>query len=211
MQDSRLTDQVNRYIEKTVRRFENKTSEFIARPVVEALTRSDQGALRSVYLQLYDGLKEFLKYLLNNDQDAEEALQDTFLYLMEHPEKINPDKNFRGYLYTIAKNLAFKQLINRGKSESYTNFRLKCDADFSMSPEELVMTDELALMVTVYIENLPPQRRRVYELSRMEGKTIKEIAEIMQLSTNTVKSHLQTANNGLRELISLFIALFMLP
>lgn len=189
--------------------FKSDSTGFIAQPVIEAMCRGDQEAFRSVYLHTYDKLKGFLSYLLGSSEDAEDVVQDVFLYIAENREKIDPSQNFKGYLYTVARHMAGKKLARRMNDDKYADYRNNLAPDLALSPDEQVMTNELALAITIYIDNMPPQRKRVYEMSRKEDKSIKEIAEAMEISPNTVKSHLQSAMNGLRELIGLFLLLFL--
>lgn len=185
----------------------DKSSALIPHSVVDALSKGDKGAFRVVYLQLYDSLKKFLQLLLHDSDDAEDVVQDVFMYILQNPEKIDPSKNFRGYLYTIVRNAAFKKIRDKHKVENYAALLPRTEIDFANSPEEIAISDETALIISVYLEGLSPQRRRVYTLSRMEGKSHREIAEMLELSENTVKSHIQTVNKGLRELLALLVFL----
>lgn len=195
--------------EEAVENFSADCSGFISGPVVEALRTGDEGAFRSVYLHTYDKLKRFLRYLLGSNEDAEEVVQDIFLYILENRDKIDSSKNFRSYLYTIARHMAGKQMARRKNVDKYIGYHTTLSPEFAWAPDEVVMSDELALVLTIYIDNMPPQRRRVFEMSRTEGKSIKEIAEALGISPNTVKSHLQSAIGGLRDMIGLFLLLFM--
>ena len=177
--------------------------------MIEAMRDGDMNAFEEIYLKSYDKLKDFLTFLLHNKADAEEAVHDMFLYILENREKIDPQKHFRHYLYTIAKNMAYQQMRRRKLDEKYNDYRSNFDPDLALSPDELIMTDELALIISIYIDNMPTQRRRVFELIRNEGKSISEVAKIMKLSQQTVKNYLHIAITGLRELIGLFIILFI--
>lgn len=188
---------------------EKNSAEVLPRSVIEEMCQGDHDAFSKIYLHSYDKLKEFLNILLHNQEDAEEVVQDIFLYILENRDKINPQSNFKGYLYTIARTKAFDMMARRKLDEKYNNYHTHFKSDIEFAPDELVMTDELAVMVSIYIDNMPPQRRRVYEMSRLEGKSIKEIAETMNLSQQTVKNYLQTATNGLRKLLALFVVLFI--
>lgn len=181
----------------------------ISDTVIEAMLRGDSDAFRTIYLHSYERLKEFLTILLHSNEDAEEVVQDIFLYIWENREKFDNGKNFEGLLYTIAKRSAFKLIRKRRLDDKFYQYKYHSTEDFSIQPDELVMTEELSLMISLYVNNLPPQRKRVYELSRIEGKSIKEIAEIMNLSPQTVKNYLTAASNGLREMIMLFVILFL--
>lgn len=182
----------------------------IDRPTVEAMCNGDDEAFHKIYVRSYDNLKKFLTIILHSPEDAEEVVHDIFLHIIENRTKIDASKSFKGYLFTIAKTKAFNLLARRKLDDKYYNHRQNSLAgDYAATPEDVVMTDELALIISLYVDNLPPQRKQAFELSRIEGKSIGEIADIMNLSPQTVKNYLQTAMNGLRELITLFVVLFL--
>lgn len=182
---------------------------FYTKDLIEALRQGDEEAFQRIYVHTYDNLKKFLFFILRNEEDAEEAVQDIFLYLLENKENIDPNKNFMAYLFISAKNVAFKQIRRKKYSKTYFDYKYNIEPDHPLLPDEVVMTNELALVISIYVDNLPPKRKQVFELSRMEGKSIKEISEIMSLSPQTVKNYLQGTTNGLRELIKVFIILFL--
>ena len=177
--------------------------------LMEAMCRGDKEAFESIYLHSVDNLIVFLKILLHNQQDAEEVVQDVFTYLWEHKESIDPKKNFKGYLYTMARNAAFMHIRRRRMGEKYYNHKMNATPDFVESPEDMVISNELRLLINIYVNNMPGQRRRVYELSRVKGKSDAEIASELNISITTVRTHLRLTLGELRRLISLSIILFI--
>lgn len=177
--------------------------------LVEAMSKGDEEAFKKIYLHSIDKLVEFLKILLQSREDAEEVAQDVFTYLWEHKESMDPRKNFKGYLYTMAKNAAYMYIRRRRLDEKYYNHRLHATPDFVEAPDEAVISNELSLLIEVCISNMPEQRRKVYELSRIEGKSDAEVAKAMNLSITTVRTHLRLAMSDLRKLAALSIILFL--
>lgn len=206
-------DEFNTGVEKNMQAAFDKTkgnrAEEIAPSTIEALSRGDQSAFRIVYLHSYDKLKEFLTILLHNPEDAEEVVQDIFLHILEHPEKINPRMNFKGYLFTVAKTKALNLMARRKLDKKYYNHRLTQPDEYNQAPDETVMSNELSLLITAYIDSMPPQRKRVFEMNRLEGKSISEIAKELDIKPQTVKNYLQTADEKLEKLLTLFIILFI--
>jgi|GEM_PF-3486756 len=200
-------------VDKTVRahfgKIKGNSADQIAQEVVEGLSRGDQEAFRTAYLHSYDKLMKFLTILLHREEDAEEVVQDIFLSILEHPQRINPKMNFKGYLFTIARTKAFDLIARRKLDEKYYSHRQAQPADYDLPPDETVMSNELSLIITAYIENMPPQRRRVFEMNRIEGKTVSEIADTLKLKPQTIRNYLNAADDNLERLISLFIILFI--
>jgi len=185
------------------------TSGIITPQLVESLCKGDEDAFQKIYRHNYDNLKDFLTRLLNSSEDAEEVIQDIFLYILENRDKIDPSKNFRHYLYRASRNAAFGMMRRRRKDEKYSNYRINIPETFEASPDELIATKEMSLFISMYVKNLPSQRKRIFEMSRDEGKSVNEIAAELKISPSTVRSQIQSAVNGLRELLTLFAILFI--
>lgn len=204
-----LEDAVEQIVEPLIPSAKTRRKqEIITAPIVEAMRRGDHPAFQKIYLHSIGPLTDFLNILLRSRSEAEEVAQEIFTYIWANREKINSAKNFKGYLYTVAKTMAFKQMARKKLDEKYYNYKLHAVPDFNSSPDDVVITQELALLIHIYLDNMPAQRRRVFEMSRIEGKSDAEIAEALHLSINTVRTHLKLGLKGLRKLVSLSIFLF---
>ena len=186
----------------------NDSGKTIDRSVIEAVCMGDHDSFRKVYLHSVGPLMRFLKLLLNSDSDAEDVAQDVFTYIWENTDKIDPSKSFKGYLYTIARTLSFKLLARRKLGDKYSDYKINAQCDPVISPEDMVMSREAMLMMNIYIESMPARRRRIFRMRHIDGLSDKEIAEALNVSINTVRTHQRLAMNGLRELMSVFLSLF---
>lgn len=182
--------------------------ELITAELVEAMCRGDHPAFQKVYLHSIGPLTDFLNMLLRSRSETEEVAQEIFTYIWANRQKIDAAKNFKGYLFTVAKTMAFKQMARKKLDEKYYNYKLHTLPEFNSSPDDVVITQELALLIRIYLDNMPAQRRKVFEMSRFEGKSDAEIAKELNLSINTVRTHLKLALKGFRKLLSLSLLLF---
>ena len=71
--------------------------------------------------------------------------------------------------------------------------------------EEQVFADELMELIQKTVDNMPEQRRRIFEMSRKEGLTNDEIAKMMHISKRTVENHLTLALSKLRDILAILI------
>lgn len=76
--------------------------------------------------------------------------------------------------------------------------------------DEVIVAKETELLIRMKLEQLPEQKRRIYEMHREEGKTYEEIAEELGISVNTVKYHMKSILKELRDVITLFLTLVLL-
>lgn len=188
-----------------------KYSDFkhITRDVLVGLRDGDYKAYDIIYLRCFEPMQAFLRLLLHSATDAEELCQELFMKLWENRERIDPDSNFRSYLYTMAKTTALKYLEHKNVVYKYVNFRMKEFPEFEHSADEQLISNELSLILKIALANMPAQRRRVFEMSRFEGLSNDEIAEKLNISSTTVRAHLHNALKTLKELMTLVMVLFI--
>ncbi len=184
-----------------------RPAEFMAitKEVLSALMAGDSRAFDTVYLCCFEPIRAFFFLLLHNETEAEELSQELFVELWENRQKINPDLNFRSYLYTVAKTSALKYFRHRLVKDKYVDFRLRERPDSGTLPDEEMLEKELSLLIRTSLAKMPEQRRRIFEMSRFDSLTNGEIADRLNIQESTVRVHLHHALKELKELIGLFV------
>lgn len=134
-------------------------------------------------------------------QVAEDVVADLFytLYTKELYKQIQG--SYRAYLYQAVRNRAYNSLrweLNR--REPLPDDLDQPDLD-ATQPDRLLQQDELYRALELAVQQLSPQRQRVFLLSRFEGKSYKEIASELDLSPKTVENHLLRAVSTVRQLL----------
>ena len=175
--------------------------------VLAALRDGAPQAFDTVYLCCHEPVLAFFRLLLHNDAEAEELCQELFIRLWENHGRIDPDLNFRSYLYTVAKSSAMKYFRHKQVQEKYVTFRLHQKAESALAPDSALIGSELSLLVRSSLEKMPEQRRKVFEMSRFGSLTNGEIAERLNIRESTVRTHLHHALKALKEMIGLFVFL----
>lgn len=177
----------------------------VTKDILSALGNGDIRAFDRVYLSCFEPIRAFFRLLLHNDAEAEELCQELFVRLWENREAINPELNFRSYLYTMAKTSAMKYLRHKQVENKYVNFRIVEDPEQGGEPDERMLESELSLLLRISLERMPEQRRRVFEMSRFENMTYGQIADRLRIRESTVRAHLHHALKEIREAISLWM------
>ena len=150
-----------------------------------------------------------LRYL-KDEQEAEDIVQETFLYIWEKRAQIKIHRNLKHYVLRAVKNRCINY-INRQKqllriSESEAALSLKVDASDDYSEEGL------AVQISKSIDELPPQCKKIFMLAYLENLTYNEIAEKLQLSKNTIKTQMGIAYKLLREKMKrYFLSMLFFP
>ncbi|WP_316837368.1 RNA polymerase sigma-70 factor [Pedobacter nutrimenti] len=164
------------------------------------------------YKNIYDRYKTILYIhafkILQDEEDAKDAVQDLFTVLWNKREHINLKGPLSAYLYSAIKNrvldlIAIKK--NRAKYEdSLQNFLIcgECLTDQSLREKEL------RIVIEKEISLLPSKMREIFELSRKEYMSYKQIAEQLNISDKTVKKQINNAIKTLRLKLDSIIILF---
>lgn len=162
----------------------------------------DASAFREIY-EAYQGRIFLFAYRLTKTKAAaEEIVQEVFVKLWEKRQQIDTEKNFSAYITRIARNLVLdglKQasLDKKAQQKIYANMQ----ALRSTTAEELLQK-ELDRLHRQAIDNLSPQKRKVYLLSREEELSYEQIAERLGISKNTVRNLMSSALQSIREELS---------
>ncbi|WP_183576430.1 RNA polymerase sigma factor [Mucilaginibacter sp. X5P1] len=151
---------------------------------------------------IYDNFKTFVFGIVNariDDQDdALDVTQDIFISLWENRKQLAGIRDFKTYLYVYSRNQvisAYRKKNIRLKGETYLLEKLD---QVEHSSEQYLFARELTTSIDNAVGLLPETMRNCYTLSKSEGKTNNEIADILQISEKTVRNNVSEALKRLR-------------
>lgn len=167
--------------------------------LIRAFKKGDLKAFDALFQRYHKRLYAFLFSLLKSKEDAEELVQESFIKIWEHRETYLEEYPFSAYLFTIAKNAFLNQCrrrINRKMVEEHFDM---VNRSFEMAADEYVIYHQTKKIIDQVIEELPPKRKEIFKLRRIEGYTRTEIADNLGISIITVDSQLMKANKFIKE------------
>jgi RNA polymerase sigma-70 factor (family 1) len=124
---------------------------------------------------------------------AEEITQEIFIKLWMNKDDLDQVSNLGGYLYTIARNSSLNYLRKAASDSRLANELMRIAVTNENATEASIAVSECKVLISAAVEQLSPQRRLVYKLSREDGLSYDEIASELKLSRHTVKNHLMAA------------------
>jgi RNA polymerase sigma-70 factor, ECF subfamily len=148
------------------------------------------------------------KQITQNDDDAEDVLQETFLKAYTHLDDFQGNSKFYTWLVRIAVNEALMKLRKRRSDRTVPldepidtgeDEMIREIAVWDENPEETYSREELATVLDQAVQSLKPAYRTVFVLRDIEEMSIEETAEALGLSISAVKSRLLRARLQLRE------------
>ena len=151
--------------------------------------------------------------MLGNPQDAEDVLQNTFLNALMHLADFEGRSSVSTWLYRIASNEALMLLRRKKNTVNLDDFQPE-DAeetplpevfvDWSALPEDELLSGESKKALDAAVWQLPEPLRMVFLLRDIEGISIRDTAEILNLTETNVKTRLLRARMFLREQLSAY-------
>jgi RNA polymerase sigma-70 factor (ECF subfamily) len=179
--------------------------------LVQASQNGDTAAFEEL-VKRYD--RKLLRIALNvtrNAEDAEEAVQDTFLKAFRNLNRFDGKAKFATWLTRIAINESLTKLRKQhGNKETSLERNIRLDgevlpldvADWALNPEERYGVSQLRDILTKSLQELRPALRVVFVLRDVEGFSTSETAEALGLTQVSVKARLFRARLELRERLS---------
>jgi RNA polymerase sigma factor (sigma-70 family) len=150
-------------------------------------------------IPLFDSLYNFARWLAQNQNDAEDLVQETYLKAFRSYGSFEPGTNFRAWIFQILKNTF---LGSCSKLERRMTLAMDSEEDLpttSATPESLLIGLSDIEAVRSAIEKLPVIFREVILLSDVEDASYREIAEILSIPIGTVMSRLARARKMVRD------------
>lgn len=176
-----------------------KNSKNIEREIVEKVAKGDHQAFRIIFDEYKDVLYGYSYKLTKSNELAEEAVQEVFLKFWQNRRDLNADLSVKAYLYKITRNHLFNLLRNAAydhklKQQLFYNYQ---GAHYS-TEDQLVYRD-LETFKDKAIANLPPKMQLIFQMSRIQGLSHKEIAHQLGISQHTVKDQIVKALKSIKE------------
>ena len=155
-------------------------------------------AFEELYHRHWKKLYAFAYKRLRSKEMTEEVVQDFLTNLWANRRSIVIKTSFEGYIYTSVRNLVLNYIAKETRRSAYTQFVQMFRSEVDNSTEETVYIKDFYSNLQKELEYLPAKCRSVFEMSRQENKSNKEIAEQLGISEKTVEGHLTKAIRRLR-------------
>ncbi len=149
-----------------------------------------------LFKENYNKLYYYALNMIHNSENSRDIVSDAFRYLWEHYEDVNDSLSVVALLYTLVRNSCIDQIRHQDVQERYEQYVQ--NESIPWTEHEYQERDERLTQVINSIDKLPLQTKIVFKKCFLEGKKYKEVSEEMNISTNTVKTHIMKALRLLR-------------
>lgn len=178
--------------------------------LVDLLKSGDKSAFTELFLRYNRLLVVQAHKLLNDSDEARDLVQEIFTTIWDNRENLTVKTNFAGFLYTTVRNKIFDMMLHKKVESKYVQSIQEYIAKGEDQTDHLLRTKELQAIIEKEISYLPPKMREVFELSRKQHLSHKQIAEQLDITEKTVKNQITNALRILKTRLGIFVYLFFI-
>lgn len=164
-----------------------------------------EGNLRVYYKVFEEYHLKLYRYIYKHTQSsyyADEIVQLSFIKLWEKRAGLSEEYSISTQLFRIAKSILI-DLLRKEKIRDTQELSDTFISGSTIQDEGIIGKEDLSLVLAA-IEELPPQSRQVFKLSRLHELSHKEISEQLSISPKTIEAHISKALKFLRKSLSVF-------
>lgn len=164
--------------------------------IQQQICQGDERALSNLYGLYARRLLHFARLITRSHELSEEVVEDVFVKLWTQRQKIMNVENLAVYLYVAVKNTALNAISHKARQfihASFDDLGVEIDLSSQADPHNLLVTSELLQRMQQVVNALPARCRMIFKLVREDGLRHREVAEVLNISINTVDTQMAIA------------------
>lgn len=176
--------------------FMDSYSDMISIPeqLMYQIAAGNEQSFKKLYDCFYKKLYHFAFAIVKTREAAEEVVEDVFIKIWKAREDLINIRNIKVYLYTATKNTSLNFLAKKARESITHPFdHIHIEVAEVNSPETLMITAELHKKIRHAVEALPPRCKIIFKLVREDKLKYREVAEILNISVNTIDAQMAIA------------------
>ncbi|MFC3561140.1 RNA polymerase sigma factor [Pedobacter jamesrossensis] len=165
------------------------------------LSKGNRQAFNAIFLKYHSGLVRYGESLLSNTcHQADDLVQEVFLKVWNQRDNLIIHSSLSAFLFTALKNKV-KDIYRERQILLYdpTEMEFNEQTNASQSPDNILIFKELSCSIEEMINLLPTKTQLVFKMNREDNLTYDEIASLLNLTRNSVKTHMFRAIKFLKE------------
>lgn len=168
------------------------------RDLFRLIALGDEPAFAELFRRYDRRIYPFVLKMIKSPILAEEITQEIFIKIWRHRESLSVIEQPESYILTIAARHTLDQIKKRlNEHKMLQRFSAGLSPTHN-EPEELLLLKDTEELIQRAVDQLPPQQKSVYLLSRQQGLSYEEIGQELNISPNTVRNHLVKALAAIR-------------
>lgn len=161
------------------------------------LSHGDEVSFEAIYKKYSPGLYSRLIKILKSGTMAEDILQDVFIIVWNNREKIDTNRCFQAYLSCIAVHKCYDHFRKIARTNKVYSKLPLTENQYTLNDQVLINKEESTVLFKT-IELLPPKRKLIFRLCKVDGKSYEEVSNQLGISISTISDHIVKANTFIR-------------
>lgn len=170
--------------------------------ILQQLAEGDEAAFRTVYLRHWNRIYTMALLYLKNPLAAQDAVQEVFEKLWLQRATVIDIDNIEAWLYILGRNYILSSLRKKTVPVQENAILPDPATENDVAPDYQLSVKELTTVIQQAVQQLPPQQKAVFLLSREEGMPLKEVAERLNISYSTAREYMSLALKSLRKYLA---------
>lgn len=179
--------------------------------LLELIGEGDRKGFKELFNRYWESLFAAAIHRLQSEEVAKDVLQELFTELWEKRTTLQIRSNVGGYLFTALKHRIINKIKAETTREKYEKMTIRFYEINELATEHQFSKHYLQEEMEKKVDQLPERCREVFELSRMEQLSHKEIGEQLNISPKTVENHIGRALKVLRPYLKRVVAVLLAP
>lgn len=180
----------------------------IIRHLVIKISNDDENAFTQLFELYFSKIYKFTGYFTKWEEARQEIVSDVFITLWKNRIKLQDVNNFESYSFILTKNKSLDYLDKYSEKPTYPlDIALEFHNHYE-TPEGKILTKELEKFISKSINELPERCKLIFKMTRDEGLSYREIAEILSISEKTVNAQMVTAIKKLGHTLRKYLSMF---
>lgn len=166
----------------------------------------DEQAYKKLFYHFYHSIHQFALAVVKINEVAEEIVSDAMMKLWDAGNKLAQIEKLDAYLFILVKNACFTYL-NKKKISNNAVGEIEDDAAIDYStPQQILEQSEVVTKINDCVNKLSPQCVMVYKLVKEEGFSYKKVSSILEISQNTIETHMRIALKKIRASLATYLS-----
>jgi RNA polymerase sigma-70 factor (ECF subfamily) len=170
--------------------------------ILFAVSTGDQKAFAALFSRYKDRVYTIAFTYTDNRTIAEEVVQDVFMRVWKNRPKLNEINNFSSWIHVIARNRALTELQKIAREGERKEELISYLPTEVSDAEQKLQDNSMEELLEKALTRLSPQQRKVFVLTRLQGHSRTEVAEMLHLAPATVSVHLAIALRSIRAFLT---------
>ena len=168
--------------------------------IVRNISQGDENSFEELFRLFSKKIYHISRKMRLSHQEAEEVVQEVFLYIWKNREQLDPELSINAYMIAIIRSLIIKKNRKEARFFAFQQYQIPLtDSLSSHTPQDDLIFSEFHKLSMEIIEKLPPAQKQVFMMRHLENKSYEEIAVKLNVSQRTVENQVFRATKWVKK------------